>query len=505
MGHLCIGSYSRILTSCAISAEGIFNKFCEKLMLSLCAEGVTTFSYTSTSGDVITYSDTNFNKILSGSQNLPNEVMQMAVQQDKYAVLRYFDNKIIPALDESRKENAVMALKYVILQDPKIPDSTQLGTLASLTKAELREKKAFILSEFLADIFLFTVKQTDNTAEVEYTKSIKKNFYQAYDPMKGQIRLYKPSEIKSSAAIPLTVKGNFKRTFTPVSVGRLTNASSRHDLQIFALKFEDKDFDYEQLWRYLRLNIGYYVYSRAEIQEYMDNDEIGALSYDAVTQLKMHLPGGQPTGEELGEMLLYIFMEQVLSAPKFMSCVELSNYGGPIVSNSSGIHILTAEGAVPFSQIVFGASYIEGDLRSAIADAFKKATDLKKRKKKERMFVESKIFSAPFSKEESAALEKIILPSEDDKAKPDTAFGMFVGYSLSPLTDPGISASEYQSRVTDQITADINAVIPYIDSLIDKAGMNGDSFYIYILPFTDADTDKKEMMDKLLQIGKVSA
>ena len=71
MEHLCVGSYVRIMTSCAIPAERKFDPFCEKIMLSLCPAGAKVFSYTSADGYEVTYSYTNFNKIHSASQNLP--------------------------------------------------------------------------------------------------------------------------------------------------------------------------------------------------------------------------------------------------------------------------------------------------------------------------------------------------------------------------------------------------------------------------------------------------
>ena len=58
MEHLCIGSYVRIMTSCAIPAERKFDSFCEKIMLSLCPVGSTVFSYTSADGYEVTYSYT---------------------------------------------------------------------------------------------------------------------------------------------------------------------------------------------------------------------------------------------------------------------------------------------------------------------------------------------------------------------------------------------------------------------------------------------------------------
>ena len=176
MEHLCVGSYVRIMTSYAIPAERKFDPFCEKIMLSLCPDGATGFSYTSAEGYEVTYAYPNFNKIHSASQNLPTEVMQMALKKDARDIERYFIQIIIPALEESRKKNAVLALKNVILKDTTIADTTQLGTIGNLTKNDLKNKNDFVLSEFLTDVFIYAVAKTDNLVETTFTKSIKRIF-----------------------------------------------------------------------------------------------------------------------------------------------------------------------------------------------------------------------------------------------------------------------------------------------------------------------------------------
>lgn len=388
MEHLCVGSYVRIMTSCAIPAERKFDPFCEKIMLSLCPAGAKVFSYTSADGYEVTYSYTNFNKIHSASQNLPTEVMQMALKKDARAIERYFVQTIIPAMEEARKKNAVLALKNVILKDSTIADTTQLGTIGDLTKSDLKSKNDFVLSEFLTDVFIYAVAKTDNLVESAFTKSIKKDFYTAYNQMVDTIKFYEVTRPKGVAAIPLTSKGKFDKVFMPVSSETLS-ISAKHDLQIFCLKFDDFDFDYHGLWRHLRNNIGYYVYSRAQIETYMEDDEISALAYDAIAYIKKAIADGKlPTGNELGELLLYIFLEQVLIAPKLMSKVEIGNHGGFMTSESSCIHLLTANDTVPFSEVVLGTSMINGDLQAAIDAAFADAQKLKDRKKDERRFVE---------------------------------------------------------------------------------------------------------------------
>lgn len=503
MEHLCVGSYVRIMTSCAIPAERKFDRFCEKIMLSLCQDGAATFSYTSSDGYEVTYSYTNFNKIHSASQNLPTEVMQMALRKDARAIERYFIQIIIPALEEARKKNAVLALKNIILKDATIADTTQLGTISSLTKNDLKNKNEFVLSEFLTDLFIYAVAKTDNTAEPDFTKSIKKDFYSVYNQMVDTIKLYEVTKPKTVVAIPLTSKGNFDKVFTSVSSETLS-ISANHDLQIFCLKFDDFDFDYHGLWKHLRNNIGYYVYSRTQIKKYMDDDEISAIAYDAITHIKEVIANGKMlSGNELGELLLYIFLEQVLKAPKLMSKVELGNYGGFLTSESAGIHILTANASVPLNQVVLGTSMINGNLQAAIDSVFADAQKLKNRKKDERRFVESNIFAASFSEDVYDQLESILLPSETTGKKPATAFGMLVGYSLNGVSASEKSVDVYQNDVLAQVKADILNNVSFIESKISQYGLDGYSLYIYLLPFTDADEDKKDIIDKLLHFGGV--
>lgn len=120
--------------------------------------------------------------------------MQMALKKDARAIERYFVQTIIPAMEEARKKNAVLALKNVILKDSTIADTTQLGTIGDLTKSDLKSKNDFVLSEFLTDVFIYAVAKTDNLVESAFTKSIKKDFYTAYNQMVDTIKFYEVTE-----------------------------------------------------------------------------------------------------------------------------------------------------------------------------------------------------------------------------------------------------------------------------------------------------------------------
>lgn len=78
------------------------------------------------------------------------------------------------------------------------------------------------------------------------------------------------------------------------------------------------------------------------------------------------------TGSELGELLLYSFLEEKLKAPKLMSRVELSTDAKQYASSCDGIHLLTSGvSGMPYHQVVFGASSIVGDLTYAIDAALR--------------------------------------------------------------------------------------------------------------------------------------
>ena len=68
----------------------------------------------------------------------------------------------------------------------------------------------------------------------------------------------------------------------------------------------------------------------------------------------------------------------------------------------------------------------------------------------------------------------------------------------------GKSVEQYQDDVAAQAASDIKANISYIEQKITEHGLEGYSIYIYLLPFKDADADKKEIVDRLLQIGGAS-
>ena len=128
-----------------------------------------------------------------------------------------------------------------------------------------------------------------------------------------------------------------------------------------------------QIKDFLLDNFGSYVFSRSKVKCFEERPR-GALGVRALQRFqKAYRENAESV---LGELMLYVFLEQELNAPKIMSKIEFSDSGG-IASKSDGIHLLvTTEFGRPFNQLIFGASNIQGSLVAAIDRAFERISTI---------------------------------------------------------------------------------------------------------------------------------
>ena len=76
-----------------------------------------------------------------------------------------------------------------------------------------------------------------------------------------------------------------------------------------------------------------------------------------------------------------------------------------------------------------------------------------------------------------------------------------MGYSID-LDKTKYSNREYEEKVIQKIEMDIRSVVNDIREKISQLGMDDHSFYVYVLPFDEAEKDKKAIMDELLTGGE---
>jgi hypothetical protein len=303
-----------------------------------------------------------------------------------------------------------------------------------------------------------------------------------------------------ATSLNITSKGaGFDSVFFEVQSEDLKLANP-NCFRIFSLDVQNNSFSYTGLHQFLQKNIGRYVFSRAEIEKFQLNDEEEAIGLKAQELLRTAKnPKDTGAGGELGEILLYLFLEQKLNAPKLLSKIELKTSGNQYIYGSDGIHLLNCKdkNGTPLCQLILGESKIIGDLQSAIDDAFDSLEKANSSPDNELRLIETNIFKEAFDDVTAEYIKAQIIPSKRDLNKSlDKAFGVFLGYTL------GLDASQYSNpmyrqALQDKMKKDIQDNVLYITSKIFKKKLGTYSFYFYVLPFDDALKDRASIIKKL--------
>lgn len=293
-----------------------------------------------------------------------------------------------------------------------------------------------------------------------------------------------------------SIKNGFDSVFKEVVGGQRLNLRNNNCLRLFCLDISNNEFSYAGLHQFLQRNVGRYVFSRATIEQFIADGDADAIGLKAIELLRQaNKPEDDGAGGELGEMLLYLFLEQKLNAPKLLSKVELKTAKNQYVFGSDGVHLL------PFGdkmfQLVLGESKIKGDLKDAVDDAFKSIQKVSNDTGNEIRLIERNVLAESFDPEMTELIKSIIVPSKRDLSiAVDNAFGVFLGYTLG-IDSNGYSNADFRLAVDTQIANDLKSIAAYIENKINKLNMSGYSFYFYILPFNNASKDRATVIQKL--------
>ena len=293
-----------------------------------------------------------------------------------------------------------------------------------------------------------------------------------------------------------SISKGFDSVFTEINASQNLNLKNDNCLRLFHLDVINNSFSYSGLHQFLQRNIGQYVFSRASIEQFEEDGDGHAIGLKAVELLRTaNNANDKGAGGELGEILLYLFLEQKLNAPKLLSKVELKTSGNQYVFGSDGVHLLSM-GEKTF-QLVLGESKIKGDLKKAVDEAFVSIEKVSANTDNEIRLIEKNILAEAFDDKTSEFIKSMLVPLKRDKSiNYDNAFGIFLGYTLG-INATEYSNSEYREAVRDELKKDIQNIATYIEGKINGSGLFGYSFYFYILPFNDAAKDRASIIKKL--------
>ncbi len=298
-----------------------------------------------------------------------------------------------------------------------------------------------------------------------------------------------------------TIKGSdFLASFSQLIKGAYLDKSNKTKLDLFVLNLDSNEFDYETFKRRLIDPVIDFSLSRKIKQQY--KTQPGTQSKTAREKFKHYM---ENTGE-LGEFLLFCFLETHLNAPKILTKMEIKTSTSHYTHGSDGVHFLElADGNF---HLIFGESKTEKRLSKSIANAIQSIHDFKnsinaKGKKKsgmayEKSLISSEILKETFSKKEKDFIEAMIYPKASNDFDVDTAFGIFLGYQMSiNIADKKLSNEECRKKIYAKIEKQVTKSFKTIMKKIDEKGLAGHHFYIYILPFTDLVKTRKDITEHI--------
>jgi hypothetical protein len=479
---LCFGTFIRVLKICA--KPNVYDK-------TLCAAVLKTID--PTYADLIRDDGPTISKLLSCKYNLNGIPIDEGLQADVVAVANGMANEVIPLLDEDKIPLAILALQDMV-RDSVESDSVTIG---KIQKTEIVNARAVIPADFFANIFLYTVVSVKNRAGEASIDDVTEEYVSGFSSKRNEIQIHTEEVIENQRLECTLGDINFDDVFKRVDDNSSLGLKNQSGLNFYYLDISDSAFDYMPLSDFLFDSAGVYVYSRTQIQEFKDKKRESSIVAKALRRMQQNgKPDEKGSGNELGEMLVYSFLEGGLHAPKLLSKVEISTSSGYFNSQSDSVHLLKRKvnGKVSY-QLVFGASSICGDLVEAIDHAFEILLAIKSGKFRERGMVNNTLMNHTFDEDTTKVLKKILIPDGRKEDGPDMAFGIFIGYTLGITAD---SNDEFRTEAVIKMKTDIQTVIPYIRNKITELNLGMHSYYFYFLPFNDAENDKKEIMDELL-------
>lgn len=289
---LCLGTFLKILSQ---AKKGKQNVLLEKVL-----------SFIDTGED---YSDESTQgHYKSGKNNLTN--YNDLITCDKDSFVKYYKTHVIPCLDSRLHKCVVLAIRDV-LKDDDVDDLTLIGYEDGYTKQEIVHKNCFDFAELLANIFYYCVITIANQRIYQANiKEITKDYVASFSSLKDTIEFEEMPKLVTSK-IPYTLDSKrFNVVFNEITSDKLF-LPNNNDIKIYSLDIKNGQIDYEKVKRFIRGNIGRYVFSRAQRNNYELQGDTEAISSYAIDAYKKRV-NRSPNTNHFNEIMLYSFLECIL-------------------------------------------------------------------------------------------------------------------------------------------------------------------------------------------------
>ena len=266
-------------------------------------------------------------------------------------------------------------------------------------------------------------------------------------------------------------------------------------LNLFVLDIRSNRFIYEALVSELYDVIITYALSNTRLKEYQ-----GTYGGKAFVEAREKLRKYSQNDGELGEILLYSFLETHLKAPKLLSKLEIKTSSNDYVKGADGVHLLSLPDAQ--HKILFGESKMRPKLLYGVSDAFRSIKKFSSEKLNfETTLVDSQLLKEAVTDEEYFFLKSILLPSESDQLiDVDYAFALFIGYNVEiSESEIKLPNDKFRSLVYEKVSSEVFESFTNIQAAIERHELYGYDFHVYVVPFTKLDETRQLLIKRLAE------
>ena len=281
----------------------------------------------------------------------------------------------------------------------------------------------------------------------------------------------------------------FANVFRQVNTSKMDAVKNRNAIHAFVLKPELLPFSYTNLKNLVTSNIANYAVARGV-------SKTAVVGIQAASLLRRYAKSGIPNNL-LGELLAYIFLEHEDNALKLYTRAEISKDKRTI--DSEGMYLKRDQGK---AQLILGASQLSNNLENAINNVVKKISNFNNNQSNEMVLatdiVDSSILQTQFGEDKSNAIIKLMAPTETD-FEDIASYGIFIGYKFRTKLDlDDCTQEEAKERCCQAINSDMKQAIGRLNRAIQQHHWQKSSFYVYLLPFTNAEEDSFAIMKDLI-------
>lgn len=218
---------------------------------------------------------------------------------------------------------------------------------------------------------------------------------------------------------------------------------------LFCLKIENKQFNYKNLIDCLSDSIVSYCLSQREYDEMLQSRKLGQMNTKAKRKFRDYMNNKG----ELGELILYSFLESHLNAPKILSKMRLKTSSNDYVKGADGIHMLKLD--EENFEIIFGESKMYSDITGGLRDAFDSVKELRYRESNN-IYDEIELINthipSEFAEESYEFIKRIVKPTRDDNFDYDISFGIFVGFEININSYSSMRNIELKSTIKQDVS-----------------------------------------------------